>query len=70
MSVQDQARPRTLSASSSTSINTNLGSIAGSLHRVGSVTSVLKRLFSRESAGPGVSVDGKYILVLQLSFYF
>lgn len=53
----------TLSASSSTSINTNLGSVAGSLHRVGSVTSVLKRLFSREATGPGASVDGKYILL-------
>lgn len=58
VSVQDHARHRTLSASSSTSINTNLGSVAGSLHRVGSVTSVLKRLFSRESTGPGAAVDG------------
>lgn len=41
---------RTLSTSSNTSINTNvgMGSVAGSLHRVASVTSVLKRLFSRE----------------------
>ncbi|KAE8744425.1 hypothetical protein FOCC_FOCC008900 [Frankliniella occidentalis] len=55
---------RTLSTSSNTSINTNLGmgSVAGSLHRVASVTSVLKRLFSREppqqpSAIPMASVE-------------
>lgn len=45
---------RTLSTSSNTSINTNLGmgSVAGSLHRVASVTSVLKRLFSKEPPQP------------------
>jgi hypothetical protein len=39
-------RDRIASAGSSSSINT--GSVASSLHRVGSVTSVLRRLFSRE----------------------
>lgn len=56
-------RDRIASAGSSSSINT--GSLASSLHRVGSVTSVLRRLFSRE--GPtantaatqtSVTVDG------------
>jgi hypothetical protein len=56
-------RERMTSAGSATSINT--GSLANSLHRVGSVTSVLRRLFSREgSTGSNaatqtpVTVDG------------
>ncbi|KAJ4439628.1 hypothetical protein ANN_07756 [Periplaneta americana] len=44
-------RERMTSAGSASSINT--GSLANSLHRVGSVTSVLRRLFSRE--GPTAS---------------
>ncbi|PSN36817.1 hypothetical protein C0J52_18103 [Blattella germanica] len=44
-------RERMTSAGSTSSINT--GSLANSLHRVGSVTSVLRRLFSRE--GPNAS---------------
>ncbi|XP_039279178.1 bestrophin-4 [Nilaparvata lugens] len=59
VSMYSRSRERTMSAGSSNSINTNIGSIPNSLHRVGSVTSVLKRLFSRDgSAGPGVAVDG------------
>jgi hypothetical protein len=41
-------RERMTSASSSASIN--LGSHSSSLHRAGSVTSVLRRLFSREGS--------------------
>ncbi|XP_024084141.1 bestrophin-2 isoform X2 [Cimex lectularius] len=48
-------RMRTMSGSSATSVN-NLGSHSASLHRVGSVTSVLKKIFSRDS--PAV-VDGQ-----------
>ncbi|RZF32140.1 hypothetical protein LSTR_LSTR004003 [Laodelphax striatellus] len=59
VSMYSRSRERTMSAGSSNSINTNIGSIPNSLHRVGSVTSVLKRLFSRDgSAGTGVAVDG------------
>lgn len=45
---RNSTRERITSAGSATSINTNMGSLANSLHRVGSVTSVLRRLFSRE----------------------
>nr|CAD7412585.1 unnamed protein product [Timema cristinae] len=44
-------RERITSAGSQSSINT--GSMANSLHRVGSVTSVLRRLFSREGQPSG-----------------
>lgn len=46
-------RPRTLSGGSETSVN-NIGSIP----RVGSVTSTLKRIFSKESNTPTATVDG------------
>lgn len=65
---------RTLSTSSNTSINTNMGmgSVAGSLHRVASVTSVLKRLFSREppqppSTIPMASVEAGNTLIISNS---
>jgi hypothetical protein len=45
---------RMTSAGSATSINT--GSLANSLHRVGSVTSVLRRLFARD--GPTANTAG------------
>uniref|UniRef100_A0A1B6MIT8 Bestrophin homolog n=1 Tax=Graphocephala atropunctata TaxID=36148 RepID=A0A1B6MIT8_9HEMI len=52
-------RPRTYSGGSTTSVNTQMmGSTANSLHRVGSVTSVLKRLFSRDSTGATVDAGG------------
>jgi hypothetical protein len=41
-------RERMTSAGSSASIN--VGSLSSSLHRVGSVTSVLRRLFSRDGS--------------------
>jgi len=41
-------RERMTSVGSSTSIN--VGSLSNSLHRVGSVTSVLRRLFSRDGS--------------------
>ncbi|XP_068083497.1 bestrophin-2 [Anabrus simplex] len=44
-------RERMTSAGSASSINT--GSLAHSLHRVGSVTSVLRRLFSRDGSSAG-----------------
>ncbi|XP_054269172.1 bestrophin-4 isoform X2 [Macrosteles quadrilineatus] len=57
MSISGE-RPRTYSGGSTTSVNTQfMGSTGGSLHRVGSVTSVLKRLFSRDTT-PAATVDG------------
>ncbi|XP_075214410.1 bestrophin-4-like isoform X2 [Lycorma delicatula] len=50
VSMYSRSRERTMSAGSSASINANLGSVPNSLHRVGSVTSVLKRLFSRDGS--------------------
>ena len=47
-------RERMASAGSQSSIN--MGSLANSLHRVGSVTSVLRRLFSRD--GPSATTAG------------
>lgn len=56
MSVNE--RPRTYSAGSTNSVNTQMGSTAGSLHRVASVTSVLKRIFSRSDGSQAATVDG------------
>lgn len=52
-------RERALSGSSSSSINTNVGSMPHSMHRVASITNVLKTIFSRENSTSGTSVDGK-----------
>lgn len=51
-----------------------MGSVAGSLHRVASVTSVLKRLFSREppqppAAIPMASVEGNALIKTYLCAY-
>ncbi|GLH15310.1 Bestrophin homolog, partial [Gryllus bimaculatus] len=45
---RSSTRGRMASAGSNSSLSTHAGSMAASLHRVGSVTSVLRRLFSRD----------------------
>lgn len=55
---RSSTRGRMTSAGSASSISTHAGSMAASLHRVGSVTSVLRRLFSRDGAPSGATPMG------------
>lgn len=67
MSVNE--RPRTYSAGSTNSVNTQMGSTAGSLHRVASVTSVLKRIFSRSDGSQAATVDGICSIIKHKQYY-
>ncbi|XP_073997303.1 bestrophin 1 [Rhodnius prolixus] len=55
-------RPRTMSGGSNTSVN-NMGSHSTSLHRIGSVTSVVRRLLSRDSSASTAGTPSAPVMV-------